>query len=383
MSDPFAEKWITSMRVGIPAEVKNNEYRVAITPAGVFELSRHGHQVFVESGAGLGSAITDDEYAAAGATISTVDEVWNLAELLLKVKEPVASEYHRLRRDLVIFTYLHLAADEHLTDALLASQTTAIAYETVQTADHALPLLAPMSEIAGRLAVHAGIYHLQRSQGGRGILASGVPGVPAAKAMILGGGSAGENALRQALAIGMGVTVLDLSIPRLRELDRIYGSQVTTVASSAYAIERVALEADLIIGAVLVPGAKAPRLISSELVSRLRPGTVLVDIAIDQGGCFQDSRPTTHDEPTFKVGGALFYCVANMPGAVPVTSTAALTNVTLPYVLALADKGWLAALRSDYSLAPGLNTSAGAITNDDVSAAFPERAHSSLASVLA
>jgi alanine dehydrogenase len=371
------------MRVGIPAEIKNNEYRVAITPAGVFELSKHGHNVMVQKGAGLGSSITDDDYMDAGATIGSVDEVWEQAELVVKVKEPLVSEYSRLRNDLVIFTYLHLAANPELTDALLAARTTAIAYETVQTTDRQLPLLIPMSEIAGRLAAHAGIYHLQKSHGGPGILASGVPGVASAKAVIIGGGTAGENALRQALALGMNVTLFDLSIPKLRDIDRIYGSTVTTVASSAYAIEKGALEADLIIGAVLVPGAKAPQLISHKLVTCLKPGTVLVDIAIDQGGCFEDSRPTTHDNPTFRVEGSLFYCVANMPGAVPVTSTSALTNVTLPYITALANKGWRNALRADHSFALGLNTASGVIINNDVAAAFPNKPHGECAAALA
>ncbi|GAA3592138.1 alanine dehydrogenase [Klugiella xanthotipulae] len=369
------------MRIGVPSEVKNHEYRVAITPAGVHELVRNGHDVTVQTGAGLGSGITDDDYTSAGATLGTVDEVWAGADLIVKVKEPIASEYARLRSDQVLFTYLHLAADRPLTQTLIDQKVTAIAYETVQTTDRALPLLAPMSEIAGRLAVHAGIYHLQRSQGGSGILASGVPGVEPAKVLVIGGGAAGENAIRQAMGIGAKVTVLDVSIPRLRELDRQYPG-LTTLASTAYALEREARQTDLIIGAVLIPGARAPKLVSSELVAQLKPGTVLVDIAIDQGGCFADSRPTTHDNPTYSVGQSTFYCVANMPGAVSRTSTLALTNVTLPYLVAIANKGWQGALRDDEALARGLNTSNGSLTNADVAQSFPDMPVTDIAAAL-
>jgi alanine dehydrogenase len=360
------------MIVGVPTEVKNHEYRVAITAAGVDALVRRGHTVVVQEGAGVGSSIADDEYRDAGAAISSVDEVWNSAELLLKVKEPVESEYARLRSSQTVFTYLHLAADLPLVTALLDRGVTALAYETVRTADGLLPLLAPMSEIAGRLAVHAGVYHLQRTFGGRGVLASGAPGVAPADVVIIGAGAAGENAMREAIAIGANVTILDLSIPRLREIDRLYPGRVTTIASTAYAIDAAARRADILIGAALVPGARAPKLVSHDLVARMREGSVLVDIAIDQGGCFEDSRPTTHDEPTFAVEKSIFYCVANMPGAVPATSTAALTNVTLPYVLALAEKGWKAAANADTALAAGLNTSAGRIVNSDVAASFPQ-----------
>ncbi len=360
------------MIIGVPKETKTHEYRVAITPAGVHEFVRRGHTVLVERGAGVGSAIPDEDYEDAGARLVDVRSAWEDSDLLLKVKEPITSEYGYLRPDQVLFTYLHLAADLGLTTALLEAGTTAIAYETVQTDNRQLPLLAPMSEIAGRLAVYAGVYHLQRSLGGRGVLAAGAPGVAPANVVILGGGAAGENALRQAAAIGAKVTVLDLSVPRLRELDRSYGDRVTTIASTAYAVEEAVLNADLVIGAALVPGAKAPILVDHGLARQLRPGTVLVDIAIDQGGCFADSRPTTHSEPTFTVGESIFYCVANMPGAVPATSTRALTNVTLPYAVALADKGWEQALADDAALARGLNTHAGSITHPDVAASFPQ-----------
>ncbi|AHH18475.1 alanine dehydrogenase [Nocardia nova SH22a] len=358
------------MHIGIPAEVKNKESRVAITPAGVMELTRAGHRVTVQAGAGTGSAVTDADYAAAGAALGTVDDAWG-AELVLKVKEPVADEYRYLRADLVLFTYLHLAADEPLVDALLTSRTTAIAYETVQAPDGSLPLLAPMSEVAGRMSVLAGSYHLLGSNGGRATLLAGVPGVRPATVTVLGAGIAGLNAVQQAVAAGADVTVLDISIPRLREIDNLYGGRVKTVVSSAYEIERTAVESDLLIGAVLVPGAKTPKLVSRYLVEQMRPGSVLVDIAIDQGGCFEDSRPTTHDAPTYLVGQSIFYCVANMPGAAAATSTPALTNATLPYVLDIANLGWADAVAGNPVLASGLNTTDGAITHPAVAAAFP------------
>jgi alanine dehydrogenase len=360
------------MRIGVPAEIKNHEYRVAVTPAGVRELVQHGHTVTVQSGAGAGSAIPDADFVAAGAIMGDVDAAW-ANELVLKVKEPVAAEYGYLRPDLLLFTYLHLAADEALVDALLTAGTTAIAYETVQLPDRSLPLLAPMSEVAGRMAVLAGGYHLLGSQGGRGVLLAGVPGVRPAKVTVIGGGMAGINAVAQAVGLGADVTVLDLSLPRLRAIDDLYRGRVRTVASSAYEIERAVLEADLVIGAVLIPGAKAPTLVSHDLVTRMKPGSVLVDIAIDQGGCFEDSRPTTHDAPTFRVGDAIMYCVANMPGAAAGTSTPALTNATLPYALALADKGAERALAEDASLALGLSTVSGRIANASVAAAFPAK----------
>ncbi|MBD3931464.1 alanine dehydrogenase [Streptomyces chumphonensis] len=358
------------MKVGIPREVKNNEFRVAITPAGVHELVRGGHQVYVERGAGVGSSIADAEYTGAGATIlDTADEVWATADLLLKVKEPIAEEYHRLRKDQTLFTYLHLAASRECTDALLQSGTTAIAYETVETAGRALPLLAPMSEVAGRIAPQVGAYHLMRSAGGRGVLPGGVPGVHAGKAVVIGGGVSGWNATQIAVGLGFHVTLLDKDISKLREADRIFGTRVRPISSNSFELEKAVLEADLVIGAVLIPGAKAPKLVTNELVSRMKPGSVLVDIAIDQGGCFEDSRPTTHAEPTFRVHDSVFYCVANMPGAVPNTSTYALTNATLPYILELANRGWAEALRRDAALAKGLNTHDGKVVYGPVAEA--------------
>ncbi|MDQ1011635.1 alanine dehydrogenase [Streptomyces sp. V4I23] len=358
------------VKVGIPREVKNNEFRVAITPAGVHELVRNGHQVFVEQNAGVGSSITDDEYIAAGAQIlPTADEVWATADLLLKVKEPIAEEYHRLRKDQTLFTYLHLAASRECTDALLESGTTAIAYETVETANRALPLLAPMSEVAGRLAPQVGAYHLMRSAGGRGVLPGGVPGTHAGRAVVIGGGVSGWNATQIAVGMGFHVTLLDRDINKLREAERIFGTKVQTIVSNAYELEKAVIEADLVIGAVLIPGAKAPKLVTNELVAKMKPGSVLVDIAIDQGGCFEDSRPTTHAEPTFQVHNSVFYCVANMPGAVPNTSTYALTNATLPYIVSLANNGWVEALRRDAALAKGLNTHDGKVVYTEVAEA--------------
>lgn len=358
------------VKVGIPREVKNNEFRVAITPAGVHELVRHGHQVVVEESAGAGSSITDEEYVAAGARIlPTADEVWATADLLLKVKEPVAEEYHRLRKGQTLFTYLHLAASRACTDALLESGTTAIAYETVETANRALPLLAPMSEVAGRLAPQVGAYHLMRSVGGRGVLPGGVPGTAAGRAVIIGGGVSGWNATQIAVGLGFHVTLLDKDINKLREADRIFGTKVQTVVSNAFELEKAVIEADLVVGAVLIPGAKAPKLVTNELVAKMKPGSVLVDIAIDQGGCFEDSHPTTHAEPTFMVHDSVFYCVANMPGAVPNTSTYALTNATLPYIVELANRGWAEALRRDAALAKGLNTHDGQVVYREVAEA--------------
>ena len=359
------------MKVGIPREVKNHEYRVAITPAGVFELARHGHEVFIESDAGVGSSITNDDFVAAGANIlPTADDVWGTADLVLKVKEPIAEEYHRMRKGQVLFTYLHLAASRECTDALLASGTTAIAYETVELADGSLPLLAPMSEVAGRMGPQVGSATLQRANGGRGVLLGGVPGVQAGKVVVLGGGVSGLNAAQMAVGMGADVTVLDINAKRLAEVDRIYQGRLQTLMSSSYAIEQQVTAADLVIGAVLVPGAKAPKLVTNDLVARMKPGAVLVDIAIDQGGCFEGSRPTTHADPTFKVHDTVFYCVANMPGAVPHTSTYALTNVTLPYAVQLANLGWQGALSANAALRPGLNTHEGHITYEAVAAAF-------------
>ncbi len=362
------------MKVGVPREVKNHEYRVAITPSGVNEFVRHGHDVYVETGAGAGSSIPDQDYRAAGARIATTaDEVWQASELVLKVKEPVPEEYHRMREGQVLFTYLHLAASKECTDALLERKVTGIAYETVATPDGSLPLLAPMSEVAGRLAPQVGAYHLMRSGGGRGVLMGGVSGVYAAKVVVIGAGVSGANAAAIALGMQAEVLLLDKNVNKLRHADAIYQGHLQTVASNAYEIERAVLDADMVIGAVLVPGAKAPTLVTNELVSRMKPGSVLVDISIDQGGCFEDSRPTTHADPVYPVHDSVFYCVANMPGAVPHTSTYALTNVTVPYALELANHGWRQALRRDRSLALGLNTHAGELTIEAVAAAHGMR----------
>ncbi|ONI84344.1 alanine dehydrogenase [Actinosynnema sp. ALI-1.44] len=358
------------MKIAVPREVKNHEYRVALTPAGAHELTARGHDVFVQADAGNGSAIPDEEFLAAGAKIlATAEEVWAEGDMVLKVKEPIASEYKYLREDQVLFTYLHLAADKPLTDALLAAGTTGIAYETVQTANKALPLLAPMSEVAGRLAPQVGAYSLMRPSGGRGVLPGGVPGVHPARVVVIGGGVAGVNAARIAQGMGADVEILDTNVDRLRQIDVDFNGRIRTLTSNKYTLEQAVLDADLVIGAVLVPGAKAPKLISNELVERMKPGSVLVDISIDQGGCFADSRATTHDDPTYQVHNSVFYCVANMPGAVPRTSTYALTNVTLPYAVALADKGWNTALKADPALALGLNMHAGALTNAPVAEA--------------
>lgn len=358
------------MKVSIPKEVKNNEFRVAITPAGVHELSSLGHQVFVETNAGVGSSISDQEYKDAGATITKdAEETWGSAELVLKVKEPIASEYGHLRDGLTLFTYLHLAADLPLTQELLSKKVTAIAYETVQLPSRQLPLLAPMSEVAGRLAPLVGANTLLRQNGGNGMLLGGVPGTRPARVAVLGGGVAGTNSIAVAVGMGAEVTVLDTNLNRLRELDALYAGRLRTIASNSFEIERAVKDADLVIGSVLIPGAKAPKLVTNELVKKMKPGAVLVDIAIDQGGCFEDSKPTTHAEPTFKVHDTVFYCVANMPGAVPHTSTYALTNATLPYVKAIANHGWKKALQSDPALALGLNTFAGELVNEPVAVA--------------
>ncbi len=350
------------MKVGIPREVKNHEYRVAITPAGVNEFARRGHEVVIEHTAGIGSSIPDEDFVATGASIlPTADDVWDSADLILKVKEPIAEEYGRMRKGQILFTYLHLAASRACTDALIDSGTTAIAYETVQLPDRSLPLLAPMSEVAGRMAPQVGAYHLQREGGGRGVLMGGVSGVYAAKVVVLGAGVSGMNAAAIALGMQAEVLLLDKNISKLRDADRIYQGHCQTVSSNAYEVERACLDADLVIGAVLVPGAKAPTLVSDELVARMKPGSVLVDISIDQGGCFESSRPTTHDDPTYPIEGSIFYCVANMPGAVPHTSTYALANVTLPYALEIAEHGWQEAASRDPALALGLNVHEGQI----------------------
>lgn len=352
------------MIVGIPTEIKNNENRVAITPAGVHELVRNGHQVLVQKGAGLGSSFDDSEYAAEGAEmVANADEVWSRSDLLLKVKEPIAAEYSKMRKGQVLFTYLHLAASQECTDAILKSETTAIAYETVQLDNRALPLLQPMSEVAGRLSAQIGAYQLMKNAGGRGVLMGGVPGAPKAKVVVIGGGVAGEHAATMALGMQADVTVIDISLPKLRELDARFNGAVKTRVSTAYEIAAELKDADLVIGSVLIPGAKAPKLVTDQMVKTMKPGSVLVDIAIDQGGCFENSKPTTHDNPTFQVHNSTYYCVANMPGAVPATSTRALTNATLPYVMAIANKGWRKALTDDAALAKGLNAHGGTLTN--------------------
>jgi alanine dehydrogenase len=357
------------MLVGVPKEIKVHESRVALTPEGVFEFVRSGHQVVVETGAGVGSAISDADFIAAGARIeSDVEKIWSQADLILKVKEPIPAEYPRLRSGQILFTYLHLAASKECTDALLKSGTTAIAYETVEV-DGALPLLAPMSEVAGRLAVQVGAYALQKPNGGRGVLLAGVPGVAPGKVVVIGGGVAGLNAAVIAMGMGADVTVIDRSLPRLAYIDSLYNGRIKTLASTSHAIDREIKQADLVIGAVLVHGAKAPKLVTNAQVAQMKPGSVLVDIAIDQGGCFEDSRPTTHAEPTFEVHNSIFYCVANMPGAVPVASTYALTNATLPYALSIANKGWEKAIADDPALDRGLNVHAGKVRYNAVAVA--------------
>jgi len=359
------------MKIGVPREIKNHEYRVAITPAGVMEMTRNGHEVFIEQDAGIGSSIANEDYVKAGAKmLATADEVWQTGEMIMKVKEPIAAEYDRMREGQLLFTYLHLAAEQKCTDALLKNKVTGVAYETVELSDRSLPLLAPMSEVAGRLAPQVGAHSLMRANGGRGVLLGGVPGVKPAKVVVLGGGVSGLHSAQIALGMGADVTILALNIPRLRQIDLAFNGAIRTLASNAFAIEQECLAADLVIGAVLVPGAKAPKLVSNELVSRMKPGSVLVDIAIDQGGCFEDSHATTHADPTYAVHNTVFYCVANMPGAVPNTSTYALTNVTLPYAVALANKGWKQALKDDKALALGLNTHAGKVTYPAVAQAF-------------
>jgi len=356
--------------IGVPKEVKNHEYRVAITPIGVHELVAHGHEVVVQQGAGEGSSIHDEEYVAAGAKIvATAEEAWGTSggvDMVLKVKEPVAEEYSRMREGLLLFTYLHLAADKPLTEELISRKVTGVAYETVQLPSGGLPLLYPMSEVAGCLAPQVGAHSLLKAQGGRGVLMGGVGGVANAKVVIIGAGVSGQNAANIALGMGADVTLLDTDLDKLRMSFWRYNNRVHGLASSKLTLEQQVLEADLVIGAVLIPGAAAPKLVSNELVSRMKPGSVLVDIAIDQGGCFEDSHATTHADPTYPVHDSIFYCVANMPGAVPNTSTYALTNATLPYAVALADKGWADACRADHSLALGLNTHDGRLTNKPV-----------------
>ena len=352
------------MKIGVPKEIKTHEYRVGLTPAAVRELTSRGHQVMVQQGAATSIGFPDDSYRAAGAQIAaTALEVFGFADMIVKVKEPQPAEIAALRQGQVLFTYLHLAADRVQTEGLLASGATCIAYETVTDMRGALPLLAPMSEVAGRMSVQVGAHCLEKEQGGAGVLLGGVPGVPAGHVVVLGGGVAGTNAARMAIGFGATVTVIDRSLPRLRELDQMFPTQLHTLYSTTDAIEGAVLTADLVIGAVLVPGAAAPKLVSRELVKRMRPGSVLVDIAIDQGGCFETSRPTSHAAPTYVEEGVVHYCVTNMPGAVARTSTIALGNATLPFTLALAEKGWRQALADDPHLRRGLNVHAGEVTH--------------------
>src|SRR6266705_4546889 len=357
------------MKIGVAKEIKSDEYRVALTPAGARELVQRGHDVTIEIGAGEGSAFTDAAYEAAGARIASVDDVWAGSDLLLKVKEPIAPEYARLREGLILFTYLHLAASEELTRALAESGIAAVAYETVETDRHALPLLAPMSEIAGRLAAQAGAYFLEKPLGGRGLLLGGVPGVAPGRVLVLGGGVVGYNAAIIAIGLGAQVTILDRSIDRMRYLDEILSGRVSTVMSSTLQIESSIADADVVIGAVLVPGAVAPKLITRAMLGVMKQGAVIVDVAIDQGGCVETARPTTHSDPVYSVEGIIHYCVANMPGGVPITSTKALTNATLPYVEAIAEHGLTEAVARDAALARGVNVLHGKITYEPVAQA--------------
>lgn len=359
------------MKIGVPKEIKIHEYRVGLVPAGVSELVRAGHEVMVQAGAGAGIGFDDAHYRAAGASIAAAaDKVFAWADLVVKVKEPQLAECRMLRESQTLFTYLHLAADREQALALMKSGATAIAYETVTVADGSLPLLTPMSEVAGRMSVQVGATCLQKANGGSGVLLGGVPGVAPAKVVILGGGVSGTHAAEMAVGLRADVTVVDRSVRRLRELSAIFGNQLKTVSSTAHAIEELVRDADLVIGAVLIAGAAAPKLVTREMVKTMKPGSVLVDIAIDQGGCFETSRPTSHAEPTYVEEGVIHYCVTNMPGAVPRTSTFALTNATLPYVRAIADHGWRAALARDHGLAHGLNVHAGQITHQAVANAL-------------
>jgi alanine dehydrogenase len=357
------------VKIGVAKEIKSDEYRVALTPAGALELVRRGHEVLVETDAGTGSAFTDDAYVNVGARVVSVEQVWSESELLLKVKEPVSEEYERLREGLVLFTYLHIAADEPLTRALLDSGITAVAYETVETDDRRLPLLAPMSEIAGRLAAQAGAYFLEKPLGGRGLLLGGVPGVAPGRVIVIGGGAVGYNAAIIAIGLGAQVTILERSIDRMRYLDEILSGRVSLVMSSSLQIAESIADADVVIGAVLIPGALAPKLVTRDMIREMKPGAVVVDVAIDQGGCFETSKPTTHSDPVYDVDGVTHYCVANMPGAVPITSTKALTNATLPYVEAIAEHGLREAVARDRGLARGVNVLDGKITYQAVAEA--------------
>ena len=359
------------MNIGIPKEIKPQENRVAIQPGGVVALVQHGHKVVVQKNAGLGSGFSDEEYIAAGAMIEyDIDALWAASDMIMKVKEPIAEEYGRIHKGQILFTYFHFAADRTLTQAIIDSKCIAIAYETVEKADRSLPLLIPMSEVAGRMATQEGAKFLEKAMGGRGVLMGGIPGVPPANTLVLGGGVVGVNAAKIAAGMGSNTTIMDINMPRLRYLDDVMPRNITTLFSSEANIRAMLPTIDLIIGAVLKPGAKAPHLITREMLSHMRPGTVLVDVAIDQGGCFETSKPTTHQDPVYFVDDVLHYCVANMPGAVPFTSTLGLTNVTLPYALAIANKGWKQAVKEDAELMKGVNIVEGTIVYEDVADAF-------------
>ena len=359
------------MIIGVPKEIKTHENRVALVPAGVIELKKHGHQILVEKNAGLGSSYPDDLYIEAGAVIvDTAAEVWRQSEMIMKVKEPIAKEYPLMREGQILFTYLHFAASQELTEAVVKSKCIAIAYETVEKADRSLPLLIPMSEVAGRMSAQEGAKYLEKAQGGRGVLLGGIPGVAPASVMVLGGGIVGVNAAKIAAGMGANVTIMDISLNRLRYLDDVMPKNVTTYFSSEGNIRELLPQMDLVIGAVLIPGAKAPHLIKRDMLSIMKPGAVIVDVAIDQGGCIETARATTHDDPIYMVDGIVHYCVANMPGAVPNTSTRGLTNVTLPYAVQLANKGWKKAISDNKELEYGLNIAEGVITYRDVAEAF-------------
>lgn len=359
------------MIIGVPKEIKNNENRVALTPAGVAEMKNNGHSVYVQATAGEGSGFADDEYAAAGAVIlPTIEEVYSIAEMIIKVKEPIASEYPLIKKDQLLFTYFHFASSEPLTHAMIEREAICLAYETVEKTDRSLPLLVPMSEVAGRMSIQEGAKYLEKPLKGRGILLGGVPGVPPAKVLILGGGIVGTQAAKMAAGLGAQVTIMDVSLPRLRQLDDIMPANVMTQMSNNYTIRKAILDTDLIIGAVLIPGAKAPHLITRDMLKLMRPGTVLVDVAVDQGGCIETCTPTTHENPTFIIDDIVHYCVANMPGAVPYTSTLALTNATLPYAIQLANKGWKKACAENEELKKGLNIAKGKILYKGVADAW-------------
>lgn len=359
------------MIIGVPKEIKNNENRVALTPAGVAEMKNNGHSVYVQATAGEGSGFADEEYAAAGAVIlPTIEEVYNIAEMIIKVKEPIASEYPLIKKDQLLFTYFHFASSEPLTHAMIERQAVCLAYETVEKTDRSLPLLVPMSEVAGRMSIQEGAKYLEKPLKGRGILLGGVPGVPPAKVLVLGGGIVGTQAAKMAAGLGAQVTIMDVSLPRLRQLDDIMPANVMTQMSNNYNIKKAIVDTDLIIGAVLIPGAKAPHLITRDMLKLMRPGTVLVDVAVDQGGCIETCTPTTHENPTFIIDDIVHYCVANMPGAVPYTSTLALTNATLPYAVQLANKGWQKACAENEELKKGLNIANGKILYKGVAEAW-------------